>query len=80
MLEEALPDYLQSRPWFQGRLRTLKSATLREVLPLGSDAEGPRLTLVQIDYDEGEPEVDLFLLAFAAGQPGTGAIPSRRAR
>jgi maltose alpha-D-glucosyltransferase/alpha-amylase len=81
-LEEALPDYLQSRPWFQGRLRLLKSATLREVLPLtpsplsplplegergrGEGDEGPRLTLVQIDYDEGEPEVYLLPLAFAA--------------
>jgi len=72
-LEEALPDYLQSRPWFQGRLRTLKSATLREVFPLGSEAEGPRLTLVQIDYDEGEPEVYLLPLAFAPRDISRGA-------
>jgi maltose alpha-D-glucosyltransferase/alpha-amylase len=64
-LEEALPDYLRGRPWFQGRLRTLTGAILREVIPLGSDADAPRLTLVQVDYDEGEPEQYLLPLAFA---------------
>jgi maltose alpha-D-glucosyltransferase / alpha-amylase len=64
-LEEALPGYLRSRPWFQGRLRTLTGATLREVIPLGPDPDAPRLTLVQIDYDEGEPEEYLLPLAFA---------------
>jgi maltose alpha-D-glucosyltransferase/alpha-amylase len=64
-LEDVLPEYLRSRPWFQGRLRSLKSATLREVIPLGSDAGVARLVLVQADYDEGESEVYLLLLAFA---------------
>jgi maltose alpha-D-glucosyltransferase/alpha-amylase len=72
-LEEALPDYLQSRPWYQGRLRLLKSTTLREVLPLTADAEGPRLTLVHLDFDEGEPEVYLLPLAFA---PAPADAPS----
>ncbi len=74
-LEEALPDYLQSRPWFQGRLRILKSAMLREVLSIGSDANGPRLVLVQADYDEGESEVYLLPLAFAPPS-ADASIPS----
>jgi len=64
-LQEALPAYLWSRPWFQGRLRLLTSATLREVIPLGPASDAPRLALVQTDYDEGEPEVYLLPLAFA---------------
>ncbi|HEY7329105.1 MAG TPA: maltose alpha-D-glucosyltransferase [Gemmataceae bacterium] len=64
-LEEVLLDYLRSRPWFQGQLRTLKNLTVREVLPLGSDDEGPRLTLILAEYDEGEPEVYLLPLAYA---------------
>ncbi|HEY7157758.1 MAG TPA: maltose alpha-D-glucosyltransferase [Gemmataceae bacterium] len=68
-LEEVLPEYLRSRPWFQGQLRRLKSVTLREVIALGPDVDGPRLTLVQADYDEGEPEVYLLPLAFAAHPP-----------
>ncbi len=64
-LEEALMDYLRSRPWFQGQLRTLKSVALRDVLPLSSDEDGPRLTLVLAEYNEGEPEVYLLPLAFA---------------
>ncbi len=64
-LEEALMDYLPSRPWFQGRLRTLKSVTLRDVLQLSNDEDGPRLTLMLAEYNEGEPEVYLLPLAFA---------------
>ncbi|HEY7313608.1 MAG TPA: maltose alpha-D-glucosyltransferase [Gemmataceae bacterium] len=63
-LEDALPEYLCSRPWFQGQLRRLKRVTLRDVLALGPGEEGPRLTLVQADYDEGEPEVYLIPMAF----------------
>lgn len=69
-LEEALLYYLRDQPWFQGRLRTLKSVTLRDVLPLGGDENGPRLTLVQAEYNEGEPEVYLLPLAFAS-QPAS---------
>ncbi|HTU16836.1 MAG TPA: maltose alpha-D-glucosyltransferase [Gemmataceae bacterium] len=63
-LEEVLPAYLLSRPWFQGHLRTLQSTTIREVLLLGGGDQGPRLTLVQADFDEGEPEFYLLPLAF----------------
>jgi maltose alpha-D-glucosyltransferase/alpha-amylase len=69
-LEEALPAYLRSRPWFQGHLRTIKSATLRDVIPLGSDEDGPRLALVQTDYNEGEPDVYLLPLAFTPRPEG----------
>jgi maltose alpha-D-glucosyltransferase/alpha-amylase len=72
-LEEALPAYLRSRPWFQGQLRTLKGASLRDVIPLGSDEEGPRLTLVQAEYYEGEPEVYVLPLAFAPPLPDAAA-------
>ncbi len=64
-LEEALPEYLRARPWFQGHLRSIKSVGVREVLQLGPDEKGPRLTLVQVDFDEGEPEVYLLPMAFA---------------
>ncbi|HZV07211.1 MAG TPA: maltose alpha-D-glucosyltransferase [Gemmataceae bacterium] len=73
-LEEALPGYLRSRPWFQGQLRDIKTVTLRDVLPLGGDEDGPRLTLVQADFDEGEPEVYLLPLAFAP--PPDAAAPA----
>jgi len=74
-LEEALLNYLPSRPWFQGRLRTLKNVTLRDVLPLGSEEEGPYLTLVMAEYNEGEPEVYLLPLAFALPDPANPASP-----
>jgi len=68
-LEEALLDYLPSRPWFQEKLRILKNVTLRDVLPLGGDEDGPRLALVLAEYNEGEPDVYQLPLAFAPAPP-----------
>jgi maltose alpha-D-glucosyltransferase/alpha-amylase len=87
-LEEALLEYLPSRPWFQGQLRILKNVSLRDVLPLtptplpggergrgeGSE-DGPRLTLMLAEYNEGEPEVYLLPLAFALPDAANPAPP-----
>jgi maltose alpha-D-glucosyltransferase/alpha-amylase len=73
-LEEALPDYLRSRPWFQGHLRSLKSVVVRDVILLGDDEDGPRLTLVQADYNEGEAEIYLLPLAFVPSMEGDNPI------
>jgi maltose alpha-D-glucosyltransferase / alpha-amylase len=75
-LEEALPEYLRSRPWYQGRLRSIKHTTLRDVILLGGGADGPRLALVQADFDEGEPEFYLLPLAFTR-PPVDVADPSK---
>jgi maltose alpha-D-glucosyltransferase/alpha-amylase len=70
-LEEALPAYLRDRPWFQGRLRYIKGVTVRDTVPLGAGAAAPHLTVVQVDYAEGDPEQYLLALAFApAPRPG----------
>jgi maltose alpha-D-glucosyltransferase/alpha-amylase len=74
-LEEALLNYLPSRPWFQGKLRSLKSVTLRDVLPLGGEDDGPRLLLATAEYNEGEPEVYLLPLAFAPPDPANPTSP-----
>jgi maltose alpha-D-glucosyltransferase/alpha-amylase len=66
---------LRSRPWFQGQLRRLKRVTLRDAFALGPGEEGPRLTLAQAEYDEGEPEVYLIPMAFTP-QLGDPSNPS----
>ncbi len=65
-LEEALPGYLRSRRWFQGQLRTLKSATVRDTIKVPHEGGSDRIALVQADYAEGDPELYVAPLAFAA--------------
>jgi maltose alpha-D-glucosyltransferase/alpha-amylase len=75
-LEEVLPDYLRTRSWFQGHLRSIKSVSVRDVLSIDGDESGGRLALVQADYDEGEPEIYLLPLAFAPTSADSVSPPS----
>ena len=65
-LEVALPGYLQSRRWFQGQSRTLKSATVRDTIKVPRTGGSDRIALVQADYAEGDPELYVAPLAFSA--------------
>jgi maltose alpha-D-glucosyltransferase/alpha-amylase len=73
--EAALPDYFRSQPWFAGRAKTIKLATIKECFPVplpdGTDAE---LAFVQVEYVDAVPELFVVPLAFAAG---TAAGPVR---
>ena len=65
-LEEALPAYLQLRRWFQGRFRSLKSATVRDAASVAREDGPARIALIQAEYAEGDPELYVAPLAFAA--------------
>jgi maltose alpha-D-glucosyltransferase / alpha-amylase len=66
--EAALPDYFRSQPWFAGRAKTIKLATIKESfqvpLPDTTDAE---LVFVQVEYVDAVPELYAVPLAFATG-------------
>ena len=68
-LEAALPDHLQNQRWFGGKGRTIQSASLQEMVPLGKGAEDPRacLCFVRVEYTEGEPETYLVPLSYSSG-------------
>ena len=68
-LDEALPAYLQSRRWFQGRFRSLKSAMVRDAVALPRENGPARIALIQAEYAEGDPELYVVPLAFAADAP-----------
>lgn len=68
-LEAALPDYLGGQPWFGGRGKAVKMAALKEVIPVPlEDAGRGFLTLVQVDFVQGDSETYLLPLAFAEGE------------
>ncbi|OGP70079.1 MAG: maltose alpha-D-glucosyltransferase [Deltaproteobacteria bacterium RBG_13_60_28] len=67
-LAELLPPYLTRCRWFGGKARSIKSASITEVIPFPYDAAVAYFTLVQVGYVDGEPETYVLPLAVALGE------------
>jgi maltose alpha-D-glucosyltransferase/alpha-amylase len=69
-LEKRLPAVLSKRRWFGGKGKTVRQATIADVLPLEDDeiAAEAQLLLIQVDYVGDEQETYLLPVAFAAGE------------
>jgi maltose alpha-D-glucosyltransferase/alpha-amylase len=66
-IEDALPRFLSSRRWFPSG-RRLKSTEVVDAVPVAWGEEMAYLTLVRVESVEGDPEVFVLPLAFAAGE------------
>ena len=55
-LEDVLPAYLEQRPWYTGRKKTLSVTRIVEMVPLGEDPAKVFWLLVRNEYVDGEPE------------------------
>ena len=65
-LAAALPPFLESRFWFRGGGRKVQSAKFADVIPLPTpDSEPLWLSLVQVDFSEGDPELYVVPLGLA---------------
>ncbi len=64
-LESCLPAYLQQRRWFADK-GEIKSARIREQVPLPLDSDKVFLAFLLVDYAQSEPEEYLLPLAFAS--------------
>jgi maltose alpha-D-glucosyltransferase/alpha-amylase len=64
LLEGMIPHYLLHCGWFGGKDRNIKAVKLVENLPIGDGVDGPCLNVIEIDYDEGEPDQYLLPLSF----------------
>ncbi len=68
VLESVLPRYLKTQSWFNLRRKTVKSVTLKESVPLMlEDRTEAVMTIVQVDFVEGDLELYALPLAFAGG-------------
>ncbi|CAN5617198.1 maltose alpha-D-glucosyltransferase [soil metagenome] len=69
-LAELLPTYLRHRRWYGGKTRRIRAAHFTEALPLAVSASGEQafLTLVQVDYAEGDPDTYVLPLALATDE------------
>ncbi|MBV8134592.1 MAG: putative maltokinase [Deltaproteobacteria bacterium] len=66
-IARAMPDYLPHCRWFRAKARSIKSVAVIETLPMSEAAQAPHLSVLHVDYTNGEPEKYLLPLAVAAG-------------
>ncbi|TVR71433.1 MAG: maltose alpha-D-glucosyltransferase [Sphaerobacteraceae bacterium] len=67
-LEDVLPAYLRDRRWFGGKGRVIKSARVKDAIPLDNTGAGVFLAMVLVEYTEGNPESYAIPMAFASGE------------
>ncbi len=67
-LEGLLPDYIGARRWFGGKARGLKSARIVERVAVPTAAYSAWITLVQLEYVDGEPETYVLPLGILEGE------------
>ena len=79
-VEGLLPAFLRSRRWFGGKARRIKDIEIMEAIPVPAGRATDFLTLVRVDYREGDPETYLVALGFATGAQAGRLLESERHR
>ena len=69
-LEEILPDYLKMRRWFGGKAKRIRSVEIKETVPISYTY----ITIVQVEYVEGDSETYTLPLSYTAGDHPGGAV------
>ena len=65
ILLRRLPAFLNTRRWFQGKDRTIRSIGVLDTVPIPDTHD--QILLAQVDYSEGDPEVYVLPGAVAVG-------------
>lgn len=64
---EVLPDYLQKMRWFGGKARAIHSIEIVRQAPIQALDEPVNITLIEVSYQSGFPDVYQLALACATG-------------
>uniref|UniRef100_A0A7C3SMR1 Maltokinase n=1 Tax=Desulfobacca acetoxidans TaxID=60893 RepID=A0A7C3SMR1_9BACT len=67
LLAEMIPPYLLRCRWFGGKARTIKAATITEVIPFPYDGGTAYFVMVEVGFIQGEPETYVLPLGLATG-------------
>jgi maltose alpha-D-glucosyltransferase/alpha-amylase len=67
-LERILPVYLKGCRWFGGKARGVRATAIGEILPIMDDSLPAFLTLVRVDYSDGDAETYAVPLMYAQGE------------
>jgi len=78
-LGAVLPRHMKSRRWFAGKARRIHSAEVVDAVGLKGELGGASIALVRVEYTEGDPEVYMMPLAFAAGDRARQLLESSSA-
>jgi maltose alpha-D-glucosyltransferase/alpha-amylase len=70
-LEAVLLDYIKGQRWFRGKARNALAAGIQDIMPLHFNGTTAYITLLRVEYPEGEPEIYVI--------PLTTASPEREA-
>ncbi len=62
ILEAVLLEYIQGRRWFRGKARNASVAEIQDIIPMRFKNRTAHVTLFQVDYPEGEPEIYIIPL------------------
>lgn len=66
-LERILPRYLKQRRWFGGKARVIQSTEILETVPVPYESPIAYITLVQVEYSEGDQETYVLPFTCAVG-------------
>lgn len=66
-LEELLPDFLRQRRWFAGKHRNIQLTEILDTIPIPYESPVGYVTLVQVEYVEGDREWYVVPFTFATG-------------
>jgi maltose alpha-D-glucosyltransferase / alpha-amylase len=67
-LERLLPAYIKACRWFGGKARRIRTMVFEEILPIMDDQLPAFLTLVRVDYSDGDAETYALPLMYAGGE------------
>ncbi|MDH7478704.1 MAG: maltose alpha-D-glucosyltransferase [Syntrophomonadaceae bacterium] len=79
-LASLMRPYLQSQRWFGGKARHIISMRFLDAVPIPFENQTACLTLLQVDYSEGNSEIYTVPLAFAGGVRARALWDLRRAQ
>ncbi len=79
-IEGVIPAFLRSRRWFGGKARRIKELEIVEAIPVPAGRATHFLTLVRVDYSEGDPETYVVTLGFATGAQAARLLEGERHR
>ncbi|WP_237559922.1 maltose alpha-D-glucosyltransferase [Desulfohalovibrio reitneri] len=70
MEHAVLPRYMRGQRWFGGKARVVRDVSVLEWIHIRRDEQTPIILLVEVSYQEGDPEIYVLPVAFAPKAPG----------
>ena len=77
-LEEMLPAFFKTRRWFGGKARRIKGVEVLDAIPVPVPRGTAFLTLMQVEYTEGDAETYVVTLGFATGDRAAQLLEHER--